>query len=349
MQPVDELDVRRDVHLFQQVIDGVRVECRQIDAAHETKPLERHDDSREGWRRLIDGRAGAGDDEDPLRERQRGKLPDHMLDGSAGDVEVVDEEHDRRLQRERRYPASHTPQKIFVTQQPIQRSTGNQVGRDRSQSGDVVRNVRNAVDNDAQLVVGKTQRGFRDDTCDGMQRWTEHVVHVNRQNDGVAHDPARDLREKARLSDAGQSLDQDEPNAILDGCREVGEDQIQFGVAADERQHFRRPCRKRCHESCVGGEKARVLFQDPSLEVLHRPRGFQPELVAQCLPQPIRGSQRLCLASGLVQRDHLLRPQTFPQRLRAHQRVDIHQHFEMSPVHEICIVASLNQCKAQLV
>ena len=99
--------MRSYVHLLEQLIDGVCVERRQPDAVDQTKPLERRDDSRERRRRLIDRSAGAGDDEDTLRDRQRGQLPDHMLDGGAGDVEVIDQDHDRRFQRQRRDPPSH--------------------------------------------------------------------------------------------------------------------------------------------------------------------------------------------------------------------------------------------------
>ena len=95
------------------------------------------------------------------------------------------------------------------------------------------------------------------------------------------------------------------------------------------------------------GPQRRRLHQDG---LFHGPQlgaGFDPQLLSQHPARRGVGAQRLGLASGPVQRQHLELPETLPQRVRRHQLLDLRHELRSAARLEIRRYAFLDRKKAQ--
>ena len=68
-------------------------------------------------------------------------------------------------------------------------------------------------------------------------------------------------------------------------------------------------------------QQGRVLPENAVLQVLELRRGVDPQLFDQHVPGPLIGSQGVRLATCPVQREHLLGPESFPQRMLGGQHL----------------------------
>ncbi|HET9198188.1 MAG TPA: hypothetical protein VFN92_08060, partial [Solirubrobacterales bacterium] len=77
--------------------------------------------------------------------------------------------------------------------------------------------------------------------------------------------------------------------------------------------------------------QARILLEDPSLEVAQRWRRLDPELVGERAPGLLIRGERLCLPPRPVEREHLLPAQTFPEGVTRDQRFELPADLTVTP------------------
>ncbi len=246
-----------------------------------------------------------------------------MERGSAGTVDVVDDEHDWCLRGKCCDPARGAAEHVFVAEQAVGRLTRGQCVRDGAYPPDVGRHIGKSLDDRGELFVGQAQCRFGDGAGDRVERGCEHVVNVNRKHDRVTRELTCGVQEEARLADSRRAFHEHEPHVALDCFGETGPYLPALGVSTDEGHGLGGPGRKRCQQSGVGGEQARILIQDAALELLYLHRGIQSDLVAQRLAECFTGPHRFGLPARAIQRDDLLRPEVLAERLGRNPRVDV--------------------------
>ena len=86
------------------------------------------------------------------------------------------------------------------------------------------------------------------------------------------------------------------------------------------------------------------MHQDRTLELLQPPARLEAELLAQQLTRlPVR-RQRLSLAAGTIEREHQLLAQPLPQRVRGDQRLDLRDQLAVASQRQLRGDSLLDSC-----
>ena len=283
---------------------------------------------------------------------QRRELSDHVEHRGARAVEVVDDHDDRRLGRERGDPPRRAAEHVLVAQarppairprpsaDAIRRTR--RCRRDRGGRG----RSTDSSSSDRPSVASAMTAGER------VQRGTEHVVDVDRQDDRVARELAGDVQEEARLADS-----RPRPRRVrAASCRRRLRRAAPAAARAPRRGRRRRAspavhAGSGRHEPGVGRDQAsRSWSSTRRSSCWISTDGSSPDLVAEGLAQRFAGAQRLGLATGAVQRGDLLRRGDARGAAPAATQASMsREHLEVATVDQVRVVAGLDQRHAQFV
>src|SRR5262249_56767325 len=81
--------------------------------------------------------------------------------------------------------------------------------------------------------------------------------------------------------------------------------------------------------------KARILVEDPLVEIAQRATRLDAELLDERAPRLLVGGERLALTPRTVQREHQLRVQPLAERIPVHQRLELAYEIVVPTEHEV--------------
>ena len=274
--------------------------------------------------------AVGADDQDPAVGELAGHELQQQQRGLVGGVQVVEHEHERLRRRGALQERGERVEEPEARALGLDGGDGRQVGQDRAQLGQQLRDVDRAG---AELGAQRLHLGAADVRA---QRLHPRPVRGRAARLPAAPDehlraarpgPRGQLLREPALADPRLADEQAQAPAARDRVVEAGGELGELALTPDERARHHLGCRRGGHGRQV---QPRVLGENRLLELPQALARLDPELVGQRAAGVAVGLQRVGLAVAAVQREHQLRAQALAVRVLGDQALE--------PFEQVCVL-----------